>query len=218
MLRQPSLQNLRKVNRDVIVPDEGMKLLYVDYSQCEAGVLASLSNDKKLIELYKTDIYTDLAKNVIGDSSKRAEAKILFYRYMYGDETLPKKVKSYFKGFKTLEAYTNRIYGTLKEKGKIGTVNGNFRCKYVGDDTYSWSLSHVIQSTASLIYKNALISVYENVPNAEFLVPMHDGTLYQIPEPHFENVKEKIEETYLEEFRKICPQIKGKINSGEFSQ
>lgn len=213
ILRQPSLQNLRKVNRNVIVPDKGMELLYIDYSQCEAGILASLSKDKKLIELYKTDIYTDLAEKVIGNKDKRAEAKILFYRYMYGDDTLSRGVKSYFKEFKALEKFIKEIDREVKEKGKIGTLNGNFRHKLKDDDTYSWSLSHIIQSTASLIYKNALISVHEGVKYSEFLIPMHDGTLYQIPELYYEDCKKQIEEIYTNEFKKICPDIEVLVRS-----
>lgn len=207
ILRQPSLQNLRRVNRDIIIPDENMSLLYIDYSQFEAGILASLSEDEKLIELYNTDIYTDLAEKVIGDKEKRGDAKILFYRYMYGDDTLSKKAKEYFKEFKQLDVFRSNIDRQISEKGKIGTVEGNYRCSLENDE-YSWSLSHLIQSTASLIYKKALISVKENLKYAEFLIPMHDGTLYQIPDFYLEEYKEVIKKIYLDEFKKVCPQLK----------
>ena len=75
-VREPSLQNLRKTNRSVISADPKKKLLYVDYSQFEAGILASLSEDPLLISLYNTDIYEDLAHNVLGDASKRADTKV----------------------------------------------------------------------------------------------------------------------------------------------
>ena len=87
-MRQPALQNLRKENRDVILPDINMRLLYVDYSQFEAGILASMSKDELLINLYNQDIYNDLAQFVFGDKSKRGDAKVIFYRYMYGDQSM----------------------------------------------------------------------------------------------------------------------------------
>jgi DNA polymerase I-like protein with 3'-5' exonuclease and polymerase domains len=95
-MRHPSIQNLRKNNRSVIIPDTGKRFLYVDYSQFEAGILASLSKDEILIKLYNTDIYSDLAEHVLGDKQNRNEAKIIFYRYMYGDDTLSKKAINYF--------------------------------------------------------------------------------------------------------------------------
>ena len=212
-LRQPSLQNLRKVNRNIIVPDMGMKLLYVDYSQFEAGILASLSNDEVLIKLYDTGIYDDLAEKVLGSREKRSEAKIIFYRYMYGDNTLSKNIKLYFKKFQQLENFKQKIELELSKNKKVGSVFGNYR--FCLDDEHIWSLSHMIQSTASLIYKNALIRVHKEMNKIEFLIPMHDGTLYQLNEIFFEENKNKIETIYKEEFKKICPQIEAMVTFNE---
>jgi hypothetical protein len=41
----------------------------------------------KFNKFCNTDIYSDLAE-AIGDKDKRSDAKNVFYRYMYGDETL----------------------------------------------------------------------------------------------------------------------------------
>lgn len=206
ILRQPSLQNLRRVNRDIIIPDEDMSLLYIDYSQFEAGILAFLSGDEKLIKLYNTDIYTDLAEKVIGDKEKRNDAKIIFYRYIYGDDSLNCKAKRYFKEFKKLDVFRSKINEQTKAEGRIGNGEGNYRCSFENEES-SWSLSHLIQSTASLIYKKALISVKEKLQQVEFLIPMHDGTLYQIPDIYFEDCKKDIKDIYLEEFKKYCTQL-----------
>lgn len=77
-LREPALQSFRKENRCILIPDLGKKFMYVDYSQFEAGILASLSDEKELVSLYNEDIYTDLAKFVFNDELRRAEAKIIF--------------------------------------------------------------------------------------------------------------------------------------------
>jgi DNA polymerase I-like protein with 3'-5' exonuclease and polymerase domains len=209
ILHEPSLQNFRKVNRDVIIPDAGMKLLYIDYSQFEAGILASLSNDKALISLYNKDVYSDLAEKVLGNPENRSDAKIVFYRYMYGDSTLNKKALDYFKKFEKLNLYRQKIDTDMQTNRKVGTIMGNYR--YCLDDENSWALSHSIQATASLIYKNALIRVSEEVKQAQFLIPMHDATLYQIDTLDYDEYKTKIEKIYIEEFKKICPQIEPKM-------
>lgn len=216
ILRQPSLQNLRKSNREIIIPDVGMKLFYIDYSQFEAGILASLSNDKLMIALYNSDIYSDLAEKVLKNIEDRKEAKIMFYRYMYGDNTLPKEAYSYFQRFQSLVKYKKQIEEELLLSKKIGSEFGNFR--YSFEDESNWALSHKIQSTASYIYKTALIRVYKDVKSASFLIPMHDGTVYQIDAIKFEETKNRIEEIYKAVFKKVCPQIEPKLNRSEIFQ
>ena len=209
-MRQPSIQNLRKNNRSVLVPDIGMKFLYVDYSQFEAGILASLSGDEILISLYNTDIYSDLGEHVLGDKNNRSEAKIIFYRYMYGDTTLNKMARMYFQKFKKLNEFIANIQSMIKKEKKVGTILGNHR--YSMDENGSWHLSHIVQGTASLIYKNSLVKTNELVKSAEFLIPMHDGTLYQIPSLNYDVSKEKIERIYKSEFKEICPRIEPRLN------
>lgn len=210
ILTQPSIQNLRRKNRDIITTDKYKKILYIDYSQFEAGILASLSNDQTLIDLYNTGIYDDLVDNAPVNSPNREQAKITFYRFMYGDTTLHKQTKLYFEKFKNLTQYKISIENEILQTGKIGTTNGNFRKSNSDEDI--WALSHKIQSTASLIYKNAVIRVDKEVTDAQFLIPMHDGTVYQLLEDNYDVIKAKIEIIYIEEFQKICPLIKAKVN------
>lgn len=214
ILSQPSLQNIRKVNRSVIIADIGKKLLYIDYSQFEAGILASLSNDEDLIKLYDTDIYKDLAIKVLKNEKKRDAAKIIFYRYMYGDSTLKGEKEAYFLNFKNLNKYKQKIEANLNSDKKIGTSQGNYRQR--NNDESNWGLSHVVQATASLILKNALLRVNSEIPSAEFLIPMHDAALYQLNEFQFDDYKEKIEKIYKEEFNRICPQILPQVNFEDF--
>ncbi|KAB8154210.1 hypothetical protein EZY14_007165 [Kordia sp. TARA_039_SRF] len=214
-LRQPSLQNLHRDNRDIIIPDDNMKLLYVDYSQFEAGILASLSDDKDLIDLYNTDIYTDLADKVLNDKNNRDDAKIIFYRYMYGDDTLTQEAQEYFKSFIKLEEYRKKVYQKINSNGRVGTIHGNYRRKQIENDEFTWGLSHVIQSTASLIYKNALISTNDKVESCDFLIPMHDGTLYQIPISVYEETKSMIKAIYEEEFKRVCPKLEARVTLKE---
>lgn len=214
-LRQPSLQNLRKSNRDIIIADDGMRLLYPDFSQFEAGILASLSDDENLLKLYNSDIYSDLAEKVLNDKQKRSEAKVIFYRYMYGDTTLDHLAKNYFNRFSKLKKYRESIEKEILSSNKIGTTHGNFRYLKSIEDI-SWSLSHVVQAHASLIYKKSLIRVNKEIPKAEFLIPMHDATLYQIDKRYFEEQKEWIKNIYVDEFKKVCPQIEPRINFDNF--
>lgn len=212
-VREPGVQNLRKGNRKVIIAERGFKLLYIDYSQFEAGILASLSKDPDLLRLYDSDIYTDLAIKVLNDSQKRSDAKVIFYRYIYGDNTLDSSSQAYFQGFKALDVFRNQIEEEIRKEHRIGTGLGNYRIRT--EDGYSWALSHVVQATASLIYKRALIRVSAEVHAAKFLIPMHDGTLYQIPEYRYDDTVKAVEEIYRAEFEKECPGIIAKVKCSD---
>lgn len=213
ILQQPSLQNLRKKNRDIITVDVGKKLLYIDYTQFEAGILASLSVDKSLIKLYDSDIYMDFANKVLKNTD-RQEAKIYFYRYMYGDKTLKTSVQNYFNKFAGLNKFKESVEKEIIEESKIGTSEGNFRL-ILDESIYHWALSHKIQATASLIFKLALIEVAKKVPEADFLIPMHDGAVYQIDEFNYSRSKDKIEKIFKASYKKLCPNIEPRVHSKE---
>lgn len=214
ILRQPALQNLRKSNRDIIIPDDNMKLLYLDYSQFEAGILASLSNDDLMIQLYNDDIYADLGRYMFGENQDRKEAKILFYRFIYGDETLEDKVKNYFLRFENLKTFKKELEKGIEVNDKIGTENGNFRVVFDNKES-NWILSHKIQSLASLIFKTAIIETHKKVKHAQFLIPMHDGAVYQLKESAYEESKQRIEDIFKNAFKEFCPKIEPKVNCKE---
>lgn len=214
ILKQPSLQTLRRENRDIIIPSPGFRFLYIDYSQFEAGILASLSGDERLISIYNNDdIYGDFAAKILMNKGLRSEAKIFFYRYMYGDDSLNKVTRSYFDAFPKVKNFKTALENEMRDVGRVGSVKGNFR-KSQGED-WSWALSHRIQSTASLIYKLAVAKVANEIKIAEFLIPMHDATLYQIPFHTYDGAKEKIEAIYKHAFKTICPQIDPKVTCKE---
>lgn len=210
MLKQPCLQNLRKQNRDIIIAEAGKKLIYIDYTQFEAGILASLCEDKSLISLYDSDIYMDFAQNALKNKDRK-EAKIYFYRYMYGDKTVGSSVLKYFEKYPKLKEFQELIENEIKENKKIGTEDGNFRL-VLDEEKCHWALSHKIQATASLIFKQALIKVEKEVSEAEFLIPMHDGAVYQVDQFCYESGKAKIEKIYIDIFKKVCPNISPRVH------
>ena len=215
-LREPGLQNIRKENRSVIQPEPGYEFIYIDYSQFEAGILASLSDDEKLINLYNDDIYSDIALKIYKDKEKREKAKILFYRYMYGDTFKNTIEKRYFSKFVKLQSYKKKIEKEAEKNKLIGTEFGNYR---IIDENFTISLSHKIQGTASLIFKKALIRAYQEIPEAEFVLPMHDAALYQISLKHdLEEVTEKLKKIFKDVFKVHCPKINPIVNERSFTE
>ena len=206
-LREPALQNLRKKTRKIIKPDEAFEFIYVDYSQFEAGILASLSNDEKLMKLYDADIYEDINLKVWEGKKDRNEAKILFYKYMYGMDMKLSKESNYFKTFTNLNHFKKLIEDEIITTGKVGSSNGNYRI--LSSEDQSIALSHRIQSEASLIFKESLLKVNKLISEAEFILPMHDAALYQVNTLIFnkKKVEEKIKKVFKDVFAIKCPGI-----------
>lgn len=214
-LREPGLQNIRKENRVIVKPDIGYEFIYIDYSQFEAGILASLSGDKKLIELYNEDIYIDMSKSIFSNEDQRDKAKKMFYRFMYGDTKLTPEIKAYFAKFKTLIAFKAKIEKEAATNKFVGTTLGNYRNI---EEKPSLALSHIVQATASLIFKKAIIKVNEEIKEAEFVLPMHDAALYQVKKNgnNIPDIKNNISKIFLNAFAEQCPEIKPRVNESDF--
>ncbi|MFD2111338.1 DNA polymerase [Thiorhodococcus fuscus] len=195
--KDPSLQNIAKKHRDILRPDLNKSFGYIDYDQYEAGIMAALSGDPKLLSLYSDgDMYEALALQLFSDINKRKHAKRLFLSYAYGmrRQTLVDAAVGYganrnyakylFNGFTIFEDWKKTIWEKFEADGRIGTTFGNFLMRersgqLTGQEQRS-AVSQVIQGTASLIFKLALLSLSKQ-PEIELILPMHDAALVQIP-------------------------------------
>jgi DNA polymerase-1 len=94
----PNLQNipiktdLGKRIRDGFIADEGKKFIGFDYSQIELRVMAIMSHDKNLVEIFKDgkDVHASVASKVFGVSEgevtadMRRKAKVINFGIIYG--------------------------------------------------------------------------------------------------------------------------------------
>lgn len=198
--KDPSLQNLAKRHRDIIAPDEGMKLSYVDFGQFEAGIMGALSGDQGMLDLFSSgDLYSLVAKNVFFDPSKRKPAKRLFLSYAYGmkrksliDAAVEfgaqrDAAKAFFSQFSTFEKWKSGVYTEFQSSGRIGTAFGNYLSRdgsgELSEKEKRSAVSQVVQGTASLIFKKALLRM-SLLGNIELKVPMHDAVLFQHPQDY----------------------------------
>jgi DNA polymerase I-like protein with 3'-5' exonuclease and polymerase domains len=202
----PNLQNLSKRFRTIIAPAAGKTLIYIDYAQFEAGILAQDSGDTLLIAEYNAKyIYAEIGNRIeiqkflpnIEDQKKFC--KSLFYKFSYGMDisqhiqilkdfkleshaaALSPKIIKAFASYSSLNMYRMKINEELLSQQKIGTFDGNYRYLFENEQRTSWAISQRIQGTASLILKKAIIELYDNDKEIEFLIPMHDAALFQVP-------------------------------------
>lgn len=196
-LKDPALQNLAKRHRNIIKPSAGRKFSYVDYDQFEVGVMAALSDDPALLSLYaENDLYVVLAERLFGEVSKRKQAKRLFLSYAYGmgqKSLLDAAVglgaardaaKQVFRGFGRFESWKRETWAIFQREGKVSSSFGNYlirnRSGPLTAREQRSAVSQVVQGTASLIFKKALIEL-STEPQVSLKVPMHDAALVEHP-------------------------------------
>jgi DNA polymerase I len=199
-LRSPSLQNIPKRYRSIIRPHDGTQLSYVDFDQFEVGIMAALSGDEELKHLFAAgDMYDLFANTHLGLIGKRKPAKQLFLSYAYGMSRKAlidaatslgverQKAKNAFRRFQRYEDWKKEVWADFERTGRVATVMGNHyrrsgRGQLTGKEQRS-AVSQVVQGTASLIFKRALLAV-ASMDDVRVILPMHDAVLfeYRLPE------------------------------------
>lgn len=194
-LRNPLLQNMPKKYRTIVAARAGTELCYVDFDQYEVGIMAALSEDPELLKLYGAgDMYDLFATTHLGLAGNRKAAKQLFLSYAYGmsrkaliDAAVSlgadrDRAKAAFRLFSKYEEWKKTIWTALQREGRVATVQGN-HYKRIGKGQLSAkeqrsAVSQVVQGTASLIFKKALLEVGD-LQDVTIVLPMHDALLFE---------------------------------------
>lgn len=234
MITYPGIQHLRKTSRDIFSPATGAKFLYPDFRQFEPGIMAHISGDKALAKICNSgDVYTDFAEK-LGFPQERKFAKLVFLRYMYGMQMdsirrvvarklgnqAATKAFKYFQKFRILNSWRDKMGEKCRKDNQILENCGYIRRRGQNEsdqDIQRWSSNHVVQSTASKIFKKSLCSIVENFPEARLVVPMHDAILLEVPTERFTMVRKGVEEIMVKVFQEECPMIKGRVNFKAFA-
>ncbi|MEJ5051982.1 DNA polymerase [Chryseobacterium culicis] len=227
LVKNPSFQQLKREYRKIITPDIGKELIYIDYCQFEAGILADIMQDEELIKMYISgDIYSEMEKLL--PEFTRDKCKSLFFLYSYGasKDQIQKKYTStdlevFFGNFTKFQPFREELEKEFIEKKMISTLLGNHR--YITPETeleenISWLVSQKIQGTASLILKKSIKEIYDLDKEIEFLLPMHDAILYQVPSSETEQKKKLIKRVFEEKLKEVCPSLVPKISFKNFTE
>ncbi len=154
--KEPNIQNIpirtpegRAIRRS-FVADKGYKLVAIDYSQVELRIAAILSEDKKMMEIFKKgeDVHNGVASRVFGVTSEevtpdmRRRAKVINFGILYGmgvnalranlgGETKRAEAQeflnAYFNTFTRLAEYLEEIKEFARENGYTETLMGRRR-------------------------------------------------------------------------------------------
>ena len=174
--------------RDIFVPREGYVFVDADYSQIELRVLASMSDDEKLIESYKKseDIHAITASEVFHvpldkvDATLRRNAKAVNFGVVYGISafglseglSISRKealeyINNYFKSYPKVKEFLDRQVKEAKEKGYVRTLYNRIRpIPEIKSSNFMQrafgdrvAMNSPIQGTAADIMKKAMLDV-----------------------------------------------------------
>lgn len=158
----------------------------------------------------------------------RSKAKVLFLSYTYGMslDNIIKSVKEmggsqrnarkYFSDFVVFEDWKSSVHQDYLREGRVGTIFGNYLYRVsegeLTEKEKRKSVNHVIQGTATYIFKSALLELSMS-DGVEVLMPMHDAILFQHND-QFEPLKAK--EIFEKVMSEILSSIKGKASLESF--
>lgn len=154
--QHPNLQNIPTRTdegyaiRRAFVAERGFRLVSIDYSQIELRLAAILSQDEKLIEIFKRgeDVHSGVASRVFGvsqdaiDYEMRRRAKVINFGILYGmgvnalrtnlgDATTRAEAQeflhAYFNTFTRLAEYLEEVKGFARTHGYTETYFGRRR-------------------------------------------------------------------------------------------
>lgn len=236
----PLLQHLNKKYRSIIEARVGQKLVYVDYSQFEPNIMASISRDSQLLALCREgDLYKRMAVELCGDAKHRKTIKLMFLAYLYGKQVaaLPdfvvgihgtrEKAEAVIKDrfvplFAGIEKWKCTIEKELVRSGSIGTLLGNHRYRTNKGDLdpkeRRWAVSQVVQGTGSLILKKLINMITVNLSEVAILLPMHDALLVELPEKRSTEVTAALLDCFRKAFSEVCPLVEPSVCEKEFAE
>lgn len=232
----PNLQNipnktlLGRAIRHAFVAEKGFKLVSLDYSQIELRVAAILSNDKKLIEIFKNgeDVHSGVAMRVFKvpkesvDKGMRTRAKTINFGILYGMGVNALKANlgverqeaqefydQYFKTFAGLAAYLDKIKAEAKWKGYTETLFGRKRyftgldspLPYVRAAAERMATNAPIQGTQADLIKIAMKIINDHIKSEK-----HEDDMRLILQVHDELVYE-VEDSLVNEAAKHFKQL-----------
>jgi DNA polymerase-1 len=188
-----NIQQFPEFIRDILEPDRD-RLVYIDYSQIEYRVQATMANDQRAIEAFEdgVDAHQQLAE-LLGIT--REKAKIVNYAVSYGmtpfglsielgisEEEAADVINNFWEAKDKVAKYRKEVIEKAKERGIATTLYGFSRevAKLEKDDQI-WST--VIQGSAADLMKKTMVKVDEYLKHYDcgrIVANMHDALLIDL--------------------------------------
>ncbi|TSD03158.1 MAG: DNA polymerase I [Parcubacteria group bacterium Athens0714_16] len=236
----PNLQNIPTKTelgneiRKAFVVEKGFKLLSFDYSQIELRIVAILSGDKNLIQIFKEggDIHSAVASKVFNvlpkdvTSEMRRKAKVINFGILYGMgvNSLKKNLgtsreeaeiylSNYFETFSGVAEYLENIKKEVFKKGFTETLFGRrryfeeikSRFPHIRASVERMAINAPIQGTSADVIKIATVKIEEFLKKEK--IENDCSLLLQIHDELVYEVKENVVNRVCLEIKKIMESV-----------
>jgi DNA polymerase-1 len=232
----PNLQNIPirgedgKEIRKAFIPEPGCLFFSADYSQIELRVMAHLSQDKNMIEVFREgkDLHAATAANIYKKDisevtrdertkSKRANFGIIYGITVFGlaerldiDRSEAKQlIDGYFETFPQVHYYMEKSKEIARQQGYVTTLFG--RRRYLPDINSANSvvrgfaernaINAPIQGTAADIIKVAMIHIFQRFKKEDIKSKMILQVHDELNFSVYPEEKEKVERIVVEEMQ-----------------
>ena len=236
----PNLQNIPirgedgKEIRKAFIPEPGCLFFSADYSQIELRVMAHLSQDPQMIEVFKegkdlhaataANIYKKPIEEVTRDErtkSKRANFGIIYGITVFGlaerldipREEAKMLIDGYFQTFPQVHDYMEQSKEVARQKGYVTTLFG--RRRYLPDiNSHNATvrgfaernaINAPIQGTAADIIKVAMIRIHNRLRQEGIRSKMILQVHDELNFSVYPEEKEKVEQIVIEEMQRAFP-------------
>jgi DNA polymerase-1 len=195
----PNLQNIpirsemgQRV-REAFVADKGKVLLTADYSQFELRIVASIANDKTMIDIFKRgdDIHRATASVIHGIPEEKVTKEIRYtakevnFGVLYGmgpwglsqrtgltQKEAREFIDKYFEAFSGLKKFMDDTIAKAKKHGYVETMFGRRRylpeinsgVQQVRQGAERMAINLPVQGSQADIIKLAMINIYKKLP------------------------------------------------------
>ncbi len=230
----PNKTNLGRAIREAFIPEEGYKLLALDYSQIELRLAAILSHDEKLIEIFKNgeDVHAGVAARVFKvsrgevDKGMRIKAKTINFGILYGMGVSALKVNlgtdrkeaqefynEYFETFSGLAHYLEQTKLDTAKKGYTETLFGrrryfsgfNSSLPFIRAQAERMAINAPIQGTQADMIKISMKKIYDYLIDNKLTKDVH--LLLQVHDELVFEVREDVVKKVAPKFKEIMENI-----------
>lgn len=234
----PNLQNIPirgedgKEIRKAFIPEEGCLFFSADYSQIELRVIAHLSEDENMINVFQEgkDLHAATAANIYKkpiekvtrderSKSKRANFGIIYGITPFGlaerldipREEAKMLIDGYFATFPQVKKYMDDAVSVVREKGYATTLFGRRRYlpdiqsmnKTVRNYAERNAINAPIQGTAADIIKLAMIRIWQRFKAENIRSKMILQVHDELNFSVYPDEKEKVEKIVIEEMQNV---------------
>ena len=225
-ITNPALQTLPKKDwriRSCLTADEGHVLIACDFSQVELRVMAALSKEQRMLDMFLDgqDLHSQVAKRLYGDdftSEQRSRAKTVNFGVSYGQgatslaESLGiskgearATIDRFFRNFPRLHRWIDNNTEMVRDRRpRVTTMTGRVIPVDVGRGKAYAASNYLIQSLAGDIFKDRLIALHDAGLGPMLRLPVHDEIILSAPIEDAEEVARLVEDTMSDELMG-CP-------------